>query len=57
MIWMIIAIMAIVSLSLGIFWFCNDKPKNLPSLESQYDCPICDHRDCECKAVSSESRD
>lgn len=48
MIWIIIAVMAIVSLSLGIFWFANDKPEKLPTLESQYDCPRCDHRDCEC---------
>jgi hypothetical protein len=57
MIWMIVAVMAIVSLSLGIFWFANDKPENLPTLESRHDCPRCDDRDCECHPVSPESRD
>jgi hypothetical protein len=57
MIWMIVAVMAIVSLSLGIFWFANDKPENLPTLESRYDCTRCDGRDCECDPVPGGKAD
>lgn len=55
MIWMILALLAIGILTLGIFWFRADSPDDLPTAESRYACPRCDHWDCECEIVPPDS--
>ena len=57
MLWTIFAIMAIVSLAVGISRFRADRPEDLPTAESRYVCARCDHRDCECDPVRGESED
>lgn len=54
---MLFAIAAIVSLAWGVFRFRADRPEELPTPESRYDCDRCDHRDCECDPVRGESED
>lgn len=57
MLWIIVAVTAIVSVALGVCWFRADGPDEPAAAESAYHCTRCDDQDCECHPVPPENRD